>query len=349
MELGTSHQAKVSDESYESDGPLESYESDESYESYESYESDLSDRFNEHDFDKSDECIRFVAINGEFSLSMNADKINSNIKDTLIEKIISEKALEKEFIIKLNYEITVVKLLIPVIREGKLIIPPVHFFHEFSRLLSYLASSNKIWAKYARLLSSRYIFDIFGNEIDIGLPEFVGRTFNKKNEDLYDRYSKKNQLRYERIVWAIIGEMKGMETCLENIDKLNVGYTYNPQLYRLTADKKLANMGQIINNSDITGTSCMMWPHFIYSRTIMLTDLYERIPNEVSDFMISNSSSYDSYVKKCEFDSEIFALPFKEKMELYEFLYSIKMNKRKKRDGEHIQYVIYTHKLTSLN
>lgn len=87
-------------------------------------------------------------------------------------------------------------MLIPIIREGKLIIPEVHLFSEFSSLLSYLAVCNKKWEKFAELLSSRYILDIFGNGIDIGLPEFVGRIFNEENLHLYFKYSVQGQEKF---------------------------------------------------------------------------------------------------------------------------------------------------------
>lgn len=102
----------------------------------------------------------------------NIEAINSpHLDDTLLSLNFINTKFDNPQTIELCFYENLMKYLIPIIRQGKLLIPPVELIDDLGDLVQYLGGANSLWMKLAEILKSEIIIDKYGNVFNMRSSE----------------------------------------------------------------------------------------------------------------------------------------------------------------------------------
>lgn len=116
--------------------------------------------------------------------------------------------------IEVCYSDEVVRCLNPIIRQGKLIVPEVILIDELADLIQYLAGDNTLWIKFAELLKSEIVMDIFCNKFNMKSERVHGIIFDAENAYLYKAFNENNYNAVKKELYDSLEKFK-----MDNIEK----------------------------------------------------------------------------------------------------------------------------------
>lgn len=132
--------------------------------------------------------MEYTITTPEFTFKFSEElKDNFYIKDTLIDKLFFNNNFNKINNLNLLYSKETVDFLIPLIRSGKLFIPPSKIISELSELLDFISGDNLYFKKCSQLLSTGHIMDFIG--LDYNLNLLSGKYFEQDNISYFDIYN----------------------------------------------------------------------------------------------------------------------------------------------------------------